>query len=55
MFARASMTAMIEDARQIADLIARLENQARRRITDAAVRLSTHTTLGARWPRVSRR
>jgi hypothetical protein len=27
MFARASMTAMIEDARQIADLIARLENK----------------------------
>jgi hypothetical protein len=49
-FARASMTAMIEDARQIADLIARLENK----LADSSRTLLYDYLLTPPWARTDR-
>jgi hypothetical protein len=51
MFARASMTAMIEDARQIVDLIARLENK----LADSSRTLLYDYLLTPPWARTDRR
>src|SRR3974377_52766 len=49
-FARASMTAMIKDARQIADLIARLENK----LADSSRTMLYSYLLTPPWARTAR-